>query len=407
MTEDPITGSRIGTELKPAQAVLLIAGRELNAKLRTRSFVISTIISVVVLAAFVLLQSSSFDNGARSTVGLSGQATALGPQIVESAKQLGHNVQIVDIGDPAQGEQQVRDNDLDALVTGPVGSLQVTVKDTLNTELRNTLNGLMRQQILTSELAAADLDPKEVLGTAAAAQVNVKQLEPRGDDQGQRLVIGLIVAFLLYMALMIYGQMVAQGVVEEKSSRVVEILLATVRPWQLLAGKVLGLGIVGLIQFAVIAAVGLVAGVASGALTISGSAVAGVIAGLFWYLIGFFFYATIFGAVGSLVSRQEETQSVLTPVTMVIVIGFIFAINLLISNSDSTLTTIMAILPPFAPILMPGLTALGVAPIWMQVASILLSLAGIAFVAWLGGRIYRNAVLRTGSRVRLKDAISA
>ncbi|MFC0114739.1 ABC transporter permease [Kibdelosporangium aridum] len=407
MTEDPITGSRIGTELKPAQAVLLIAGRELNAKLRTRSFVISTIISVVVLAAFVLLQSSSFDDGARSTVGLSGQATALGPQIVESAKQLGHNVQIVDIGDPAQGEQQVRDNDLDALVTGPVGSLQVTVKDTLNTELRNTLNGLMRQQILTSELAAADLDPKEVLGTAAAAQVNVKQLEPRGDDQGQRLVIGLIVAFLLYMALMIYGQMVAQGVVEEKSSRVVEILLATVRPWQLLAGKVLGLGIVGLIQFAVIAAVGLVAGVASGALTISGSAVAGVIAGLFWYLIGFFFYATIFGAVGSLVSRQEETQSVLTPVTMVIVIGFIFAINLLISNSDSTLTTIMAILPPFAPILMPGLTALGVAPIWMQVASILLSLAGIAFVAWLGGRIYRNAVLRTGSRVRLKDAISA
>jgi ABC-2 type transport system permease protein len=132
-----------------------------------------------------------------------------------------------------------------------------------------------------------------------------------------------------------------------------------------------------------------------------------VVAGLFWYLIGFFFYATIFGAVGSLVSRQEETQSVLTPVTMVIVIGFIFAINLLISNSDSTLTTVMAILPPFAPILMPGLTALGIAPIWMQATSILLSLAGIAFVAWLGGRVYSNAVLRTGSRVRLKDAVSA
>ncbi|MCE7008976.1 ABC transporter permease [Kibdelosporangium philippinense] len=394
-------------ELKPAQAVLLVAGRELNTKLRTRSFVIGTIVSIVVLAVFVLLQSSSFDDQARSTVGLSGQATALGPQIVESAKQLGHDVQIIDIADPAQGEQQVKDNDLDALVTGPVGSLQVTVKDNLNTELRNTLNGLMRQQILTSELAAADLDPKEVLGTAAAAQVTVKQLEPRGDDQGQRLVIGLIVAFLLYMALMIYGQMVAQGVVEEKSSRVVEILLATVRPWQLLTGKVLGLGLVGLIQFALIAIVGLIAGLGTGALTISGTAVVSVIAGLFWYLIGFFFYATIFGAVGSLVSRQEETQSVLTPVTMVIVIGFIFAINLLISNSDSTLTTVMAILPPFAPILMPGLTAMGIAPIWMQVASVLLSLGGIALVAWLGGRIYSNAVLRTGSRVRLKDALSS
>nr|WP_042190602.1 ABC transporter permease [Kibdelosporangium sp. MJ126-NF4]CEL19460.1 possible ABC transporter, permease component [Kibdelosporangium sp. MJ126-NF4]CTQ94742.1 possible ABC transporter, permease component [Kibdelosporangium sp. MJ126-NF4] len=394
-------------EPKPLQGVLLVAGRELNTKLRTRSFVISTIVSVVVLAAFVLLQSSSFDEGSRSRIGLSGQATALGPQIVESARGIGHQVSIVDIADPAQGEQQVKDNDLDALVTGPVGSLQVTVKDKLNTELRNTLNSLMRQQILTSELAAADLDPKEVLGTAAGAQVKVTQLEPRGDDEGQRLAIGLIVAFLLYMALMIYGQMVAQGVVEEKSSRVVEILLATVRPWQLLAGKVLGLGVVGLIQFAVISAVGLVAGLATGALTISGAAIGGVLAGVFWYLVGFFFYATIFAALGSLVSRQEDTQSVLTPVTMVIVIGFIFAINLLISNSDSTLTMVMAILPPFAPILMPGLTALGLAPIWLQAVAILLSFGGIALVAWLGGRIYRNAVLRTGSRVKLREAFSS
>ncbi|WP_237774347.1 ABC transporter permease [Actinosynnema sp. ALI-1.44] len=397
----------MSAELKPAQAVFLVAGRELNTKLRTRSFVISTIVSVVVLAAFVLLQSSTFDEGSRSRVGLSGQATALGPDIVESAKQIGHQVAIVDIADPAQGEQQVKDNDLDALVTGPVGSLQVTVKDKLNTELRNTLNGLMRQQILTSELSQTELDPKEVLATAAAAQVKVTELEPRGDDQGQRLAIGLIVAFLLYMALMIYGQMVAQGVVEEKSSRVVEILLATVRPWQLLAGKVLGLGLVGLIQFAVITAVGLVAGLATGALTLSGAAIGGVLAGVFWYLIGFFFYATIFAALGSLVSRQEDTQSVLTPVTMVIVVGFIFAINLLISNSDSTLTMVMAILPPFAPILMPGLTALGLAPIWLQAVAILLSFGGIALVAWLGGRIYRNAVLRTGSRVKLREAVSS
>ncbi|ALG14526.1 ABC transporter permease [Kibdelosporangium phytohabitans] len=393
--------------MKPAQAVFLVAGRELNTKLRTRSFVISTIVSVVVLAAFVLLQSSTFDEGSRSRVGLSGQATALGPDIVESARQIGHQVAIVDIADPAQGEQQVRDNDLDALVTGPVGSLQVTVKDTLNTELRNTLNGLMSQQVLISEMSQTELNPKEVLATAAAAQVKVTELEPRGDDQGQRLAIGLIVAFLLYMALMIYGQMVAQGVVEEKSSRVVELLLATVRPWQLLAGKVLGLGLVGLIQFAVISAVGLVAGLATGALTLSAAAVGGVLAGVFWYLIGFFFYATIFAALGSLVSRQEDTQSVLTPVTMVIVIGFIFAINLLISNSDSTLTMVMAILPPFAPILMPGLTALGLAPIWLQAVAILLSLGGIALVAWLGGRIYRNAVLRTGSRVKLREAVSS
>jgi ABC-2 type transport system permease protein len=395
------------TELRPVQAVLLVAGRELNTKLRTKAFVVGTVVSIVVLAAFVLLQATGISDSERSDVGLSGQATALGPQIVDAAKQFGHTVEIHDITDPAAGEQQVRDGDLDALVTGPVGSLQVTVKDRLATELRNTLNGLMQQQVLTSELAAADLDPKEVLATASAAQVRVTELEPTGDDQGQRLAIGLVVAFLLYMALMIYGQMVAQGVVEEKSSRVVELLLATVRPWQLLAGKVLGLGLVGLIQFVAIAVVGLIAGLATGALTISGAAIGGVLAGVLWYLLGFFFYATIFAALGSLVSRQEDTQSVVTPVTLVVVIGFVFSINLLIGDSSGTLTMVMAMLPPFAPILMPGLTALGLAPIWLQATAILLTLGGIALVAWLGGRIYHNAVLRTGSRVRLKEAFSS
>ncbi|MFD1044368.1 ABC transporter permease, partial [Kibdelosporangium lantanae] len=139
-------------------------------------------------------------------------------------------------------------------------------------------------------------------------------------------------------------------------------------------------------------------------LTVSGVAVSGLLLGVVWYLLGFFFYATIFAAVGSLVSRQEDAQGVLTPVIMVIVIGFIFSINLLISNNDGTLTMVLAMLPPFAPILMPGLTAFGTAPVWLQIASFALTIGGIALVAWFGGRIYRNAVLRTGSRVSLRDA---
>jgi ABC-2 type transport system permease protein len=394
-------------QLKPAQAVLLVAGRELNTRLRTRSFVISTIVSIVVLAGFLLLQGGSFGGGTTSKVGLSGQATALGNQIVDSARALGREVVVSDVNDQADGDRLVRDGDLDAFVSGPVGSLEVRVKDQLAPELQSVLNGLMRQQVLTSQLLANDLPAKDILAAVDQSHITLTQLDPRGDETGQRLAIGLVVAFLLYMALMIYGQTVAQGVIEEKSSRVVEILLATVRPWQLLGGKVLGLGLVGLIQFAAIASVGLIAGTVTGALTLSGAAIGGVLAGLLWYLLGFFFYATIFAAVGSLVSRQEDAQGVLTPVTMVIVVGFIFSINLLVSNDSGTLTMVMAMLPPFAPILMPGLTALGVAPIWLQAAAIVLTLGGIALVAWFGGRIYRNAVLRTGSRVRLRDAFKA
>jgi ABC-2 type transport system permease protein len=395
------------TELKPVQAVLLVAGRELNTRLRTRAFVISTIVSLVVLGGFLLLQGNSFGAQQKSKVGLNGQATALGAQIVQAAGALGSEVEISDVTDPADGEKQVRSGDLDAFVSGSIGALEVKVKDKLAPELQSVLNGLMRQQVLTSQLAANDLDPKAVLAQIDQTHINLVPLEPKGGEEGQRLAIGLVVAFLLYMALMIYGQTVAQGVIEEKSSRVVEILLATVRPWQLLGGKVLGLGLVGLIQFAVIALVGVIAGLATGALTITGAAVGGLIAGLFWYLLGFFFYATIFAAVGSLVSRQEDAQGVLTPVTMVIVVGFIFSINLLISSQDSTLTMVMAVLPPFAPILMPGLTALGAASILTQILAVVLTLGGIALVAWIGGRIYRNAVLRTGSRVRLRDALSS
>lgn len=404
----------MSTELKPVQAVLLVAGRELNTRLRTRAFVISTVVSIVLLGGFLLLQSGSIGGKGAEKVGLSGQATALGPQIQASVQSLGGSVQIAEVADQAEGDQKVRSGDLDASVYGPIGSLSVSVKDRgkLGPELRSTLNSLVQEQSLSAALASGlqEVDPKvfdykSALATAAQQQVNVVPLDPNSAENGQRLAIGIVIAILLYMALLIYGQTVAQGVIEEKSSRVVEILLATVRPWQLLSGKVLGLGLVGLVQFAAIGVVGLIAGTASGVLTIGGTAVGGLLTGVVWYLLGFFFYATIFAAVGSLVSRQEDAQGVLTPVTLVIVIGFVFSINLLVSNDSGTLITVMALLPPFAPILMPGLTALGVASVWMQVAAVVLTLGGIALMAWIGGRIYRNAVLRTGSRVRLKDAL--
>ncbi|GAB3870272.1 ABC transporter permease [Kibdelosporangium lantanae] len=399
-------------ELKPVQAVWLVAGRELNTRLRTRAFVVSTIVSIVVLGGFLLLQGGKFGGDSTTKVGLSGQATVLGPQIVGNVRALGGDVTITDVADPDAGIQQVRDGGLDVLVTGAIGSLKATVKDAskLPPELHATLNDLMRQQSLTAALASGlqesdtRFDYKQAMDNVDALHVKIDPIEPISAEYGQRLAIGLIVAFLLYMSLMIYGQTVAQGVIEEKSSRVVEILLSTLRPWQLLSGKVLGLGLVGLIQFTAIAVVGLVAGTATGVLTVSGVAVSGLLLGVVWYLLGFFFYATIFAAVGSLVSRQEDAQGVLTPVIMVIVIGFIFSINLLISNNDGTLTMVLAMLPPFAPILMPGLTAFGTAPVWLQIASFALTIGGIALVAWFGGRIYRNAVLRTGSRVSLRDA---
>ena len=130
---------------------------------------------------------------------------------------------------------------------------------------------------------------------------------PPSPKHNQQIVLGIVAGILIYLALMLNGQAVAQGVVEEKSSRVVELLLATVRPWQLMAGKVVGIGIVGLIQVAVIGVAGVVAGFATGSLSIQASAAAGTIIWLVvWFLLGFVAYALAFAAVAALVSRQED-----------------------------------------------------------------------------------------------------
>jgi ABC-2 type transport system permease protein len=115
-------------------------------------------------------------------------------------------------------------------------------------------------------------------------------------------------------------------------------------------------------------------------------------------------YATVFAAAASLVSRQEELQSVITPISTVIIIAFVVGINLMIQDPSGTAVTVLSMLPPFAPILMPGRMAIGVAPLWQVLLSVVLAIGAVAAITWLGGRIYSNAVLRTGSRVKLRDA---
>jgi ABC-2 type transport system permease protein len=401
----PPASSRAYAEPSPSRTVALIARRELNTRLRTRSFAIGTALSIVVLAGFVLMQATLFDDANRSIVGLNGQALALGGPLSDSAREFGLEVRTEDVTDLAAGETMVADGDLDALVSGAPAELQVLVRDELDTDLRKALDALVQRQVLEAQLAAVELDPEQVLQTVATAHVQVRSLEPIDPQRGERLAIALLIIALLYISLVLYGTMVAQGVVEEKSTRVVEILLSTVRPWQLLIGKVVGLGLVGLIQLAIVSITGLLIAVLTGALTVSGVATSAVFWGLVWYLLGYFLYATVFAAAGSLVSRQEDVQAVLAPATVLLVAAFVLGFSVLTRDASGTASTVLSLVPPFSPILMPGRIALGAAPAWQLVLAIALTLATIVAFTWLGARVYRNAVLRMGTRVRLRDAL--
>ncbi|MFG1638896.1 ABC transporter permease [Amycolatopsis sp. NPDC049252] len=391
--------------LSGRRAVWLVLKRELNTRLRTRSFVIGTVVMLVLLLGYVGFQAALAGAADKSTVGLTGQATGIAQQLRTKAAQAGQEISVVTVTDPAEGRQKVEDGDLDALVSGSAAKLTATYKSSLDTQLRTVLDQVAQQQVLDGVLSAAQLEPADVMAQVNGTHVQDDALSPEPADHTQRLVVGLIVAFLLYISIITYGTMVAQGVVEEKASRVVEILLASVRPWQLLLGKVIGLGLVGLVQLVILATAGLIAATVSGVFSLSGFAGGALLWGLLWYLLGFLLYATIYGALGSLVSRQEDTQSVVGPINIVLIIGFVAGFNLLLQDPDGTGTKVLSLIPLLSPILMPARIATGAAAGWEIGLSLGLTVALVALLTWLGGKIYGNSVLRIGSRIKLSEAL--
>ncbi len=391
--------------ISPWRAVWLIARRELNTRLRTRSFVIGTAALLVILMGYVLLQATLISAEDTNKIGLTGQTTGVAEQLQAAGTQTGEKIETVTVADPAQGRAQVENGDLDALLSGNAAELKVLVKSELDTRLRATLNRIAQQEVLIGKLSEVVEDPDRVLREVADTQVQVESIKPPDPENGQRLAIGLIVAVLLYMSIVTYGTLVAQGVVEEKSSRVVEILLSTVRPWHLLLGKVIGLGLVGLTQLVIIGGAGLIVASSTDVLTLSGVATSALLWGVLWYLLGFLLYATVYGAMGSLVSRQEDTQSVIGPVNIVLIVGFVAGFNLMAQAPDGTGTKILSLVPLLSPILMPARIATGAAEAWEIALSIGLTVGAIALFTWLGARIYQNSVLRVGSRIKLTDAL--
>jgi ABC-2 type transport system permease protein len=175
-----------------------------------------------------------------------------------------------------------------------------------------------------------------------------------------------------------------------------------------MTGKVAGIGLVGLVQMLAFGVAGITLAVGLGLLHISVSAAVGTIAWLVvWYLLGFVLYAFALAAAGALVSRQEDAGSVVMPVLVPVIAGYVLGISVLPSHPGSRLCEILSVIPVFSPTLMPMRLAMGSVPAWQTILSILLVAGAIPLLAGLAGRIYRNAVLHTGAPVALRQALRA
>lgn len=377
--------------------IVLVARREVRMRLRSRVFVGGTILMTVLVVVGIVASSLLAGKTNPVRVGFSGGSQALEGSFTATAAALGAKVTVTDIADVSAGEAQVRAGTLDVLVTGSAGAPTAVAKASIPPDVVSALT-------LAAEftrLSDAGLSPTAV--TSALAVVPVRLLQPPNPKDTQNVFASLALGILLWIALGQYGNMVAQGVVEEKATRIMEILLATIRPSRLLAGKVLGIGLVGLLQLTIVGAAALAAVQVTNVAAIPALGVASILGDLMWFLLGFLFYATAYSAVASLVSRQEEVQSAVAPISILQIAGYLL-MYVTLANPTSPMIIVCSMLPPFSPILMAVRMASSSVPAWQVGLAAALTVASIVGLTWLAGRMYSNAALHLGTRVRFMDA---
>lgn len=380
----------------------VVARREFVERGRDRGFVISTAITLLVLVGVIVL-TSVLGRGTRFDLAVVGEASAaMGDEIVAAAAALGIEVDLLEPADPAAAERAVDDGDADAVL---LNGERILVRSSPPEQLVAVIQAVALRERSREALVRTGLSGAEVDAALAQPPLPVEALEPLDARRRENAVVAFVGVLALYGQLFAYGYWVAAGVAEEKASRVVEVLLATIRPSQLLRGKILGIGLLGLAQLLLIGVVGLGTARAVGSLAFPSGAIGTVGVVLGWFVLGFFFYAGLFAVAGSIVTRQEDLQTTMTPLTIVIVASFFVGINA-VQDPSSTLATVASLLPPSAPLVMPSRIVLGEASTWSILLSASASIAATVALVPVATTIYSRAVLRSG-RVRLRQVLRA
>ena len=397
-------GSRAQPDASALRTIYLVASRDFTTRVRSRFFGGGTAVLILITVGYIVLQANVFSrSGSKVTIAFYGPAQALAQPLVAAARPQGLTVTAKSAASLSSARAGVRDGSLDALVYGDPTAPAVAVKDALNPQVGGTLSDLVRQQALNRALAERGVSAADISAAVAGATVHVQTLDPGAAQRTERTVAGTIVTILLYVTILMYGQIVAAGVVEEKANRIVEVLLPAIRSRQLLFGKVIGIGLVGVLQLVLLGASGLIAATKTHLFSLPTLGVTAVASGLLWFVLGFMLYALLYGGVASLVSRQEEVGAAVSPLT-ILVVGTYFAFFWVIANPDNHVAIALSVLPPFAPILMPARMATGDATWWQVVVAVALIVPTILAVNAAGARIYTNSVMRTGVRVSLREA---
>jgi ABC-2 type transport system permease protein len=413
--------SRPGTLLKspasdgPAPMALLplpgnvglVAARELRERLRGRAFRLGTLLILVVIGAVIVIPAVRGDKASVQRVGVVGTLSApLRAGVLADATDVGTTVTFVPEASRPAAQSDLRAGLIDiAVVDGAAVVTDKPVTADPSSATAQLATAAARTVATATAIRAAGLTTAQAAALAAARSAPVASLQPAGAGSTQRTtsLIGLVLVFILLTQ---YNTWTLIGVLEEKSSRVVEVLLATVPAARLLAGKVAGIGLAVFLQATLAVVVALSLARATHSNVLHGTTPASIAATLVWLVLGYAFYAWVYAAAGSMASRQDQVQSLAFPLALPVIVGYFISFTAATSGNPSLLVKVLAYLPPTAPFAMPTLVGLGAVSWWQVAASAVVSVTCTVVVARVAVSVYRRAILQTGRRVRLREALA-
>ncbi|QQE78066.1 ABC transporter permease [Alicyclobacillus sp. SO9] len=398
----------------------ILMQREMKVRLAKRGYWTFTVIGLILLIGLTFLPSimNFINQKAKPTVMLNDPHHVIAATAVKSIQKNSDNYDFKLTVDNSPKLQSLSNAEaksylkthhakLVAQVSGSSAmSAGIVVREngSVSSSLVGTIQSVLRQQIMSERIKTLPTQSQSVLSTPV--HTSVIQLQPNSKSEQQMLSSKLLVDYmlvLLFATITIYGAWVAQGVVEEKSNRIVEMVLVTTKPWQILFGKIIGIGLVGLLQYAIwlIVAGGVILFRKHSTLLPVEHVPAEMLV-LFpvFFILGYMLYATLYGIAGSLVTRVEEQQMALTPVVIIMLILFYVTLFGILPAPDSIFSTVASFVPIVTPMAMFARAALatnGVA-VWQILISIGLVLILNTLLVLYGARVYKRFALRTSGK---------
>ena len=414
--------------------IWIIIRREFLERVRTRWFVVSTILGPVFMAAVLVLPVMVATRGGRErsvavvdlTTGGFGERLAADldrSQPIRAVRVAADVADLESVADSLAGMVRLKTIDGflivsdEALADGRAEYRGINVSSPRDMQI---LSKYLEEAALTERLTRAGVDPDKVRQARVEMHLRttmISGIKGSAESGEGSFVLAYAMWFVLYIAIVVYGVSVMGSVVEEKTSRVIEVLISSVRPFQLMSGKIAGVGGVGLFQLLIWGACSAILidrqkqimrvfGLSAEA---AGSAiphVSWITGGVFFlfFILGYFLYAAMFAAVASMSSTESEARQAQTPVVMLLVVPSVMMIGIL-NDPGGTLATTLGLIPFFSPIVMPVRWAAAPVPFGELAASLAILAVTVVAVTWVASRIYRVGILMYGKRPTVRELL--